>query len=764
MIRAIVPVVGALVAFGTHPVWAVDAGAFAADAGVAGEDALDDGGSDVDGGVGDVGPAPSLPTVAEAPRPASVIFRGRIVARGNQEPQFGALVYEGPVMVAAADDQGRFELGLTVGEHRLQLQHPGFALLEVLVTVRPGAASPTPVETLRLEPVQSGTRLETVITAPDPQGAKTTLREEELRRAPGSFGDPLRVVESLPGVSQVVWPLAVYAVRGANPGNTGFFVDGVRMPALYHFALGPSVIHPFFIEQLDFYPGGYPVRFGRYVSGIVHARTATPQIDRTHVSADLRLFDAGGITVTPVNNGRGSVAVAGRLSYAGLIFSALSPDFTFSYWDYQLRFEHKLGPGRLTLFAFGSGDHLGRKEQTNTRADLSFHRLSLRWSAALGPGRLEAGGQVGYDSSSTFIDQIIALPISVKTLNAAAHAGYAWAVVGDMNLELGFDGEAQRLNPESELRLPEEQDVLRDRSALMGGAYAAMVFRDPRYELSLGTRYDVFSEQDVVKGAFGPRVMGRVRLNDRFSVKGNVGQYFQMPSLPIAVPGFENFGLATFGLQSSRQGSLGVEAALWDAADLGVTGFLQDLEVTDLASIFNYDPNFQILEMRAGQSYGMELMLRRPMRHKFYGWIAYTLSKSERAILANLLRPAPSDWDQRHILNVVGSYRLGGGYQVGARVHYNSGRPYPVFNQSTLEPGNRDQRPVDYANLPDFFQLDLRFDKRWVMERYVMDVYIELVNSTLSEQVYDLKRLSDGSLDRRGYRIVLPSIGVHVEW
>jgi hypothetical protein len=41
---------------------------------------------------------------------------------------------------------------------------------------------------------------------------------------PGSLGDPFRVIESLPGVSQVVWPLAIYAIRGANPGNTGFFV------------------------------------------------------------------------------------------------------------------------------------------------------------------------------------------------------------------------------------------------------------------------------------------------------------------------------------------------------------------------------------------------------------------------------------------------------------------------------------------------------------------------------------------------------------
>src|SRR5206468_8736724 len=130
-------------------------------------------------------------------------------------------------------------------------------------------------------------------------------------------GDPFRVVESLPGVSQVAWPLAIYAIRGANPGNTGFFIDGVRIPALFHFALGPSVIHPFFLKEIDFYPGGYPAQFGRYTAGIVNAPTTAPPSDRIQVSAVARLFDAGGFVVSPFDQGRGSVAVAGRVSYTG---------------------------------------------------------------------------------------------------------------------------------------------------------------------------------------------------------------------------------------------------------------------------------------------------------------------------------------------------------------------------------------------------------------------------------------------------------------
>src|SRR5256885_1786862 len=189
----------------------------------------------------------------------------------------------------------------------LQIQAPGFEPLQATVEARADA----PEALFRLAPRQTGELFETVVAAPDGRAVRTVLRDQELRQVPGSFGDPFRVIESLPGVAQVAWPLALYAVRGANPGNTGFYVDGVRVPALFHFALGPSVIHPFFIEQLDFYAGGYPARYGGYISGIAAATTTTPPSDRAHVSADVRLFDAGGIVTTPFDEGKGAVAVAG---------------------------------------------------------------------------------------------------------------------------------------------------------------------------------------------------------------------------------------------------------------------------------------------------------------------------------------------------------------------------------------------------------------------------------------------------------------------
>ena len=177
---------------------------------------------------------------------------------------------------------------------------------------------------------------------------------------------------------------------GANPGNTGFYLDGVRVPALFHIALGPSVIHPYLIAGVDFYPGAYPANFGGFVSGIMAARTTAPPADRVHASADVTVYDAGGIMTAPWNRGRGTVAVAARYSYTGALFSLLAADSVLRYGDYQLRVDHPLAGGQATVFAFGALDELGwRNLNVPEYASLQFHRMDMRWRRFAG-GRAPA--------------------------------------------------------------------------------------------------------------------------------------------------------------------------------------------------------------------------------------------------------------------------------------------------------------------------------------------------------------------------------------
>jgi hypothetical protein len=336
-----------------------------------------------DGGSGDV--APRRPTAArttarpmarKVARPTAVsemagpggraatrgAVVGRVLAKGTRQPVAGAALTSDVSDVGASDAHGDFAVDVPCGPRRLTIQAPGFERVTTIVDPCASAAAPL---TVRLSPAEAGRGFETIVRS-KPVQPQVRVEEEELTQTPGTLGDPFRVIESLPGVATVAWPAPVYAVRGSNPGNTGFFLDGVRVPALFHFALGPSVIHPYLFDSLEFFPGGYPARYGRYVAGIVAADTRAPATDRAHASVDVRLFDAGALVSAPLP-GQGSVVVAGRYSYTAGLVSLLNQDVKIEYWDYQLRADRRVGPFQLTLLAFGSNDVLAPRGLTSSR-------------------------------------------------------------------------------------------------------------------------------------------------------------------------------------------------------------------------------------------------------------------------------------------------------------------------------------------------------------------------------------------------------------
>src|SRR5258708_22205029 len=141
-------------------------------------------------------------------------------------------------------------------------------------------------------------------------------------------------------------------------------------------------------------------------------------------------------------------------------------------------------------------------------------------------------------------------------------------------------------------------------------------------------------------------------------------------------------------------------------------------------------PDF--LVSRRGLATGIELLVRRAEAGRLYGWLAYTLSWSSREDDNGVF--GRSDWDQRHILNLVTGYRLRGGYSVGARVHYNTGRYAAVFNSGGL-----------YQPLPAVYELDLRAQRRVVFDRFVLDFFVDVANPTLTRQVVHLEAAHDSA-------------------
>jgi hypothetical protein len=181
---------------------------------------------------------------------------------------------------------------------------------------------------------------------------------------------------------------------------------------------------------------------------------------------------------------------------------------------------------------------------------------------------------------------------------------------------------------------------------------------------------------------------------------------------------------------------------------------VQRYVLTDLRDPSPSDPDplaEDFLVRRDALSYGVELLVRRPPRERLHGWLAYTLSNNLRSFGGGVI--GPSTWDQRHIFNLVVGYRVER-YTLGGRAHLNTGRPYVASGPTGDE----------IRRLPPFYQFDVRVERTVLFDKFRAQVYAELVNATLSRQVYSLTAVGPGQFTENSVRIVLPSIGVRGEF
>lgn len=705
--------------------------------------------------------------------------RGRVLTFGEREPIAGATIIpqDGGEVVIAGED-GRFVLDLGPGTHRFTVRALGYDDLATKVTL---ARNQQLEFEYRMIPVIDGQRYRTVVRQRrEVAVSSTTLREAEIREVPGTRGDPLRVVGSLPGVSQLAGFLPYVVVRGAAPGNTGYYMDGSRVPILFHVALGPSVIHPYFIDAVDFYPGGAPVRLGRFASGIIEARTRPARRDRVHGDVDLRLTDAGGLLEIPVNRsyipgcvpkrksrldckrglGKGSLTLAGRYSYTGALLTLVQSAARIRFWDYQARFDHAIGPNAdFIAFAFGSFDDIGPKPYRNEAGErvvedpyvrFLFHRLDLRVRQ-----RLRRQGSATY--AIVFgVDQAGVASIRTNEWRIAPRVDFRLPVNDRVTIGVGLDQEFQifRLADQvDELGDVSAEDLallLSDRLVSATAGYFEVLYRRDNFEMRPGIRADIYTQvgtSPYLPSAssrthaigFDPRLTMRERVAPRWTLRQAIGMYHQPPSFPIPIPGIESFGFER-GLQRNTQGSVGYEfEAIRDRlsvvqdAYVGRLTNLQDYELGEASEEQPLDELEDVITQVSGWTYGLETMVRLAPEMRVFGWAAYTLSRSTRNFPVG--GSAPSNWDQRHIINVVLGYRISHKWNFGGRVHYHTGRPWtsPMGDQSQLEAlgSNRNN-----ARLPAFFQLDLRVERNWRYPNWQLDLFLDIANATYSREIF----------------------------
>jgi hypothetical protein len=268
-----------------------------------------------------------------------------------------------------------------------------------------------------------------------------------------------------------------------------------------------------------------------------------------------------------------------------------------------------------------------------------------------------------------------------------------------------------------------------------------------------------------------PRFWMRYQLLEGTALEGGVGLYHQEPNVLASDPFFGNPSL---GLERSVHYGLGLEQQVWGPVSLTLNGFVKQLDrlsVSTDAVVEGADGPRPVRFTDTGQGriYGLEALVRVEPTERVFGWVSYTLMRSERR------DDDGSPWtlfafDQTHLLTVVAGLRLPRDWEIGLRFQLATGRPATPVEGGVYQADIDDYTPVQGAaqsqRLPTFHQLDLRVDKTWVVRRSVrVSLYLDIQNIYYNSNVEFFRYAFDYS---RRYPVaglpILPNLGLSVEF
>lgn len=738
-----------------------------------------------------------------APPPAR--FVGRVTAQRTDAAIAGATVTvegaDGKTFTAAADADGSFRVeGLPQGSYKVTVAASGFTPQVYEESIEPGQEASIAVRLSRLgsvalPPPPSDPEVQEVEVRgvrPPREVTKRTLEQRELQRIPGTNGDALRAVQNLPGVARPPGLAGLLIVRGAAPQETNIYVDGTLVPIVYHFGGLTSVIPTEMLDKIDFYPGNFSAYYGRVTGGIVDVAMHDPVVKpdkHVHGLFQADLIDARALAQGPIGDTGWKFAIAGRRSYVDVWLKPLLEQAGAGvttapvYYDYQAMVQRDWDKGRQSLrfFFFGSDDRLQvlvrsvNAQNPGVGGDITlgtaFYRFQARYVAKFTDDlEMRLTAAVGKDAIDFSLGDNF-FTLSSYPINPRFELSQKLAQ-GVRN-NFGFD---VFYSPyEVNVRLPPQPRPgepppgpfgsrppleVRDTDAV----YWPGVYDEIELTPFRGTRIVPGVRLDYAKSTrdwnVQPRVVVRQDLTKEFprtTLKGGIGRFAQPPQ-----PQETNavFGIPGLHSNIANHYGLGVEQEVTRQIEVSTEGFYRQYDQLVTPRVGN---------VGSGEAYGIETLLRYKPDDRFFGFLAYTLSRSVR-------RDVPTEpehlfgFDQTHILTTVGSYRLGRGWEVGARFRLVSGnlrtpQTYGFYDMNSGSYIPLAAYPRNGERIPMFHQLDLRIDKSWVFTGgSKFSAYLDLYNVYNAGNVEGVSYNYNNTLSTNATGLpFLPSIGVRAE-
>ena len=327
-------------------------------------------------------------------------IHGRIFdAASNEGLPFVNVLVSGTTIGTVTNDDGSYHLTAL---------NPGFIRLEVSFIGYQDVVSPEiEVSNLRTAYLdialeKSNTQLEEVTvsaslfrkTEESPLSLKN-IGISEIETSPGANRDISKVIQSFPGVQSTPSFRNDIVVRGGGPSESRFFLDGVEVPNINHFATqgasgGPvGIINADLLREVNYFSGAFPANRGNALSGVFEFFQVDGNSDRLRAQASVGASEVSGTVNGPLGENT-TYIVSARRSYLGLLFSALQLPFLPTFNDFQMKVKTKIDrKNELTLIGLGAIDRFALNLNIDEPDDQQKYILSTipeneQWSYTAG--------------------------------------------------------------------------------------------------------------------------------------------------------------------------------------------------------------------------------------------------------------------------------------------------------------------------------------------------------------------------------------------
>jgi hypothetical protein len=619
-----------------------------------------------------------------------------------------------------------------------------------------------------------------------------TLNAAEIERLPGAGRDVSKVLQALPGVALRPTFRNDIIIRGGAPSENKFYLDGIEVPNINHFATqgssgGPvGLLNVNFIREVDFYSGAFPANRANGLSSVISFNQKDGNKEKLVTNFALGSSDAALTFDGPLGK-KADFIFSIRRSYLQFLFSALKLPFLPTYNDSQFKVNFRPNDkNKISIIGLGAYDDFTLNTSVNDgitdTTKLEYNNFILgniptqkQWNYTIGMNwqhfsknsiqTVVASRNMLNNSSARYFNNIetpINRILDYSSFEAENKFRFEHQFTKNgykFNLGVGYEYARYFSSNYNKIAIQGNVITIDNQSNLYMSKASAFgqvskAYLDGRMNLSLGLRTDINSYSSAMQNPLNqlsPMLSASYKLTPSWTINANVARFNQLPAYTIL--GYRNAAGNLVNKQNELKYITADHFVLGTAyltefnARFSVEGFYKKytnypFSINDSISLANLGTDFGIVGNEAvrsvstGRAYGTEFLYQQKMVKGFYGVVAYTFVTSEFLSANNTY--AASSWDSKNIVSLTGGKRFKNGWEIGVRWLYSGGSPYTPIDVATSSlkavwdvngRGLLDYSKLNTEREGSFHQLNIRVDKKYYLKKWTLNFYLDIQNA-----------------------------------